>query len=128
MASPAAYHFQPLAEKSIRLMKIHPGLRNGLVACTLTQYDEHFPPYDALSYYWGDPKPTRQIYVNDSVVDIHEALWEFLDQMQRSHQTESWIWTDFLCLNQSNHEEMGHQIPRMGHIYSEAKMTISWLG
>ncbi|KAH8779866.1 heterokaryon incompatibility protein-domain-containing protein [Diaporthe sp. PMI_573] len=128
MASPAAYHFPPLAEKSIRLLKLHPGLRNGLVACTLTQYDEHFPPYDALSYYWGDPKPTRQIYVNDFVVDIHEALWEFLDQMQLSQQTESWIWTDFLCLNQSDHREIGHQIPRMGYIYSEAKTTISWLG
>lgn len=122
------YDFQPLAIDGIRLLKIQPNLRNGHIACTLNQYHGHIPPYDALSYYWGDPKPTRKIHVNDSLVDIHEALWEFLDHMQRSQETETWIWTDFLCLNQRNNEEIGQQIPRMGHIYSRAKRTISWLG
>lgn len=114
----------------IRLLKIHPKLRDGYIACTLNQYhDFRFsPPYDALSYYWGDPKPTRNIWVNNSIVAIHEALWEFLDQMQRSQETETWIWTDFLCLNQRNNEEIGQQIPRMGQIYSQAQRTISWLG
>lgn len=122
------YDFQPLAIDGIRLLKIHPKLRDGYIACTLNQYHHCMPPYDSLSYCWGDPKPTRKIYVNDSLVDIHEALWEFLDQMQRSQETENWIWTDFLCLNQRNNEEMGQQVPRMGQIYSQAKRTISWLG
>ncbi|KAI7779878.1 Heterokaryon incompatibility protein 6 [Diaporthe eres] len=103
------YNFQPLGENSIRLLQIQPAPRNGHISCILNQYNDNIPPYDALSYCWGDPKPTRKIYVNDILVDIHEALWEFLDQIQRSQETENWIWTDFLCLNQENHTEMGHQ-------------------
>lgn len=121
--------FQSLGKNSIRLLRIQPELRNGHIACIVHQFDEAIPPYDALSYHWGDPESGREkIYVNDSLVDIHKALWEFLDQMQRSQENENWIWTDFLCLNQKNHTEMGHQIPRMGHIYSSAERTISWLG
>lgn len=37
----------------------------------------------------GDPIPTRKIYVNGWLVDIHKALWEFLNQMQRSQETEN---------------------------------------
>lgn len=122
------YDYQPLGENSIRLFQIQPALRNGLVACILNQFDDHVPPYSALSYYWGDPKPTRKTYVNNSIFEIHEALWEFLDQMQQSEETDNWIWTDLLCLNQRDNTEMGHQIPRMGYIYSKAVRTISWLG
>lgn len=122
------YDFQPLGETSIRLLQVQPALRDGRISCILNQYDDHIPPYDALSYYWGDPKSTRKIYVNDSLVDIHEALWEFLDQSQRCPETGGWIWTDFLCLNQRDSTEMGHQVPRMGHIYSTAERTLSWLG
>lgn len=121
--------FQPLGKNSIRLLRIQPELRNGHIACIVHQFDEVIPPYDALSYHWGDPKSERKkIYVNNSLVDIHKALWEFLNQMQRSQEVDSWIWTDFLCLNQRSHTEMGHQVPRMGHIYSNAERTLSWLG
>lgn len=122
------YDFQPLGKTSIRLLHIQPALRDDHISCILNQYDDHIPPYDALSYYWGDPKPTRKLYVNDSLVDIHETLWEFLDEFQRRAETRNWIWTDFLCLNQRDHTEMGHQVPRMGYIYSKAERTISWLG
>lgn len=129
--------FTPLREKSIRLLKIHPELKDNNVACALNQYDNDFPPYNALSYCWGksasqDPdsqkSTTRNIYLNNTLISIHETLWEFLDQMQQSGRTEDWIWIDFLCLNQRDHTEMSQQIRRMGDIYSEAKTTISWLG
>lgn len=55
-------------------------------------------------------------------------LWEFLDQMQGSQETETWFWTDLLCLDQGSRTEIGQQVPRMGEIYVEAKQTISWLG
>lgn len=122
------YEFQPLGENSIRLLRIQPALRNGHIGCILSQYDDNIPPYDALSYYWGDPSPKRKIYVNNSLIHIHEALWEFLDQIQRTEETKTWIWTDFLCLNQENKTEMGQQVCRMGQVYSKAQRTISWLG
>ncbi|KAI3393172.1 hypothetical protein diail_4660 [Diaporthe ilicicola] len=132
--APASYHYEPLGENSIRLLKIRPELKNGHIACTVKQFDNDIPRYDALSYFWGDGALTRTVYVDDTPVDIHESLWEFLDQMRRSQRTEhwipadNWIWTDFLCLDQNNNEEIGQQIPHMGQIYSEAERTISWLG
>lgn len=121
----------PLKEKSIRLLKIHPERRGDNIACVLNQYDNNIPPYDALSYCWGDSKSrglTKAVYLNDTLVEIHKTLWEFLDQMRQSGRTENWIWIDFLCLNQLDHSEMSQQIRRMGDIYSEAERVLSWLG
>lgn len=129
--------YVPMRERSIRLLKIHPELQDHNVACTLNQYDNKIPPYNALSYRWGsqgsqEPESqestTRKVYVNNTLISVHEPLWEFLDQMQQLGRTDDWIWIDFLCLNQRDHTEMSQQIHRMGDIYSEAKTTISWLG
>lgn len=129
--------YVPLRETSIRLLKIHPELKDHNVACTLNQYDNKIPPYNALSYCWGNqgsqdpgsqPSTIRKVYLNNTLISIHETLWEFLAQMQQSGRTDDWIWIDFLCLNQQDHTEMSQQIRRMGDIYSEAETTISWLG
>ncbi|KAH8761004.1 heterokaryon incompatibility protein-domain-containing protein [Diaporthe sp. PMI_573] len=143
---------------SIRLFSIKSELVEGRVSCTLKQFDgKEFdsmvfdgkecdgkkcngkecygrichgkvPPYSALSYVWGDPKPTRQIYLGDYLIDVHETLWEFLDETQTSQEAETWFWTDFLCLDQSDKTEMGEQVQRMGDIYSGAEETLAWLG
>lgn len=134
-----AYTYDVLNEiTSIRLLKIKPMAAvkdsssdpgHGYVSCTLRTFNDNIPPYSALSYCWGDTEENRQhIYLGDTLVEVHKSLWEFLNQMQSSGKTETWFWTDFLCLNQSNDNEKAKQIPRMGTIYTQAKETISWLG
>lgn len=132
------YNYTRLEENGIRLLKIHPERRDDHVVCTLGQYsDNKNPTYDALSYYWGDPTRRSRVYLDDTLVSIHETLWEFLDQMQKSimdqmqqsdERKETWIWVDYLCLNQLDDTELHQQIRRMGDIYSKAEKTISWLG
>lgn len=38
------------------------------------------------------------------------------------------LWTDSLCLDQSNHSELNAQVARMGDIYSRAQRVLIWLG
>lgn len=48
--------------------------------------------------------------------------------MSKSNDTQPWLWTDFLCINQDSIQEKDEQISRMGEIYSNARQTIAWLG
>lgn len=133
------YPYQRLpTAASIRLIRVLPDRIDNSIVCSLqTINSAHHTGvgYQALSYLWGDPKPTRKIYVrnqNDGVLHehhLHENLWQFLDKWQQPRtQPSGLLWTDLLCLNQEDSEEMAQQIPRMGEIYSGAKEVIIWLG
>lgn len=140
--SSSKYQYRCLKTPStIRLLKILPDLVDGKhIACTLQHFNQdELPPYAALSYYWGDGTPRKRIYIGNAANtgepettlhehDLHESLWEFLDQLYVMRQTQELIWTDFLCLDQHDDSEIHGQVPRMGEIYSEATRTISWLG
>lgn len=133
------YPYQRLpTAASIRLVRVLPGRVDGSIVCSLqTVNSPHHTgvEYQALSYLWGDPKPTQKIYVRDENDDflhehhLHENLWQFLDKWQQPRtQPSGLMWTDSLCLNQSDSEEKGQQIRRMGEIYSGATEVIVWLG
>lgn len=60
------------------------------------------PPYNALSYAWGDPSdPTFQIALNERAFTIRKNLWEALNRLQSESQ-ELMIWIDAICINQSD--------------------------
>lgn len=100
--------------------------------------------YHALSYVWGDETTTRKILLQDINTNqrylqpLHENLWQLLHQIREQSLAEYdarpiktsplLIWTDALCLNQEDDEEKAQQIPRMGTIYSQAKVVLVWLG
>lgn len=106
------YHFQPLsASTTIRLIKVLPRKVWGCIACKVFHFNEtqqEAIKYHALSYVWGDSKPTRQIYLQDESnrdnewrpFPLHENLWQFLDHAWRSKLFDQLFWTDYLCLDQ----------------------------
>lgn len=133
------YPYQRLpTAASIRLIRVLPDRVDGSIVCSIqTVNSDHHTgvEYQALSYLWGDPKPTRKTYVCDENYDVlhehhlHENLWQFLDKWQQPRtQPSGLLWTDSLCLNQNDSEEKEQQIRRMGEIYSGAKEVIIWLG
>lgn len=145
------YQYQKLETPSaIRLIQVLPDLEDGHIVCEIRTVDAESSGrlrYHALSYQWGDPKPTMQVYLRDfSSQDkcarpLHENLWQFLREIRRrpfdpggcleSAQGASapfLIWTDSLCLNQADAEELKQQVPRMGNIYSQAREVLIWLG
>lgn len=133
------YRFQPLsASTTIRLIKIFPERVQGCIACTMFHFNEQQQEaikYHALSYFWGDPAPKRQIYLQDEgnqgnewrPFPLHENLWQFLYHTWRSQIYDQLFWTDYLCLDQKGHEEIAQQVPRMHAIYRNAELVVIWL-
>lgn len=128
----AQYQHEPLRSQTwIRFIKIHSELsKNGNICCTLQQFDGasiNCPAYVALSYMWGNPAPRYNIHINGQNHMVHENLWQFLHRSWLNHCTD-WLWTDSLCIDQTNRRELNEQVVRMGDIYSRAHHVVSWLG
>ena len=130
------YEFQPLHTTStIRLIKISPEKVKGCIACRVYHFDEEEQrtiQYHALSYLWGDPQPTRQVYLQGPgkewrPLPLHENLWKFLDHAWQRKLFHQLFWTDRLCLDQNGHEEISEQVPRMHAIYRGAELVVIWL-
>lgn len=130
------YEYRKLSTKTtIRLIKVCEEIVNGCIACRMYHFDEQQRgnvKYHALSYVWGDPTPTRQVYMQDQGTDwntfpLHENLWQFLDHAWRHKRFEQLFWTDRLCLDQNSHEEISQQVPRMRDIYRSAELVEVWL-
>ncbi|KAM7189802.1 hypothetical protein V8F33_009828 [Rhypophila sp. PSN 637] len=66
-------HIPPLEDSEIRLVKISPRLRDGLIDCTVfcAELNEHpHPEFYALSYVRGDLETTVPIFINDAKVNV----------------------------------------------------------
>jgi hypothetical protein len=83
--------------------------------------------YTALSYMWGESKPTREIFINSEVFEVRENLWQFLYQA-RKHSWHKLFWIDAICIDQEDTRERNHQVALMRSIYSEAAQVAVWLG
>lgn len=84
------------------------------------------PSFKALSYCWGDANDTRPVTINGCTVAVTVNLESALRQFRA--EFHGWIWIDALCINQSDLEEKGEQVLRMGDIFSKAVEVIAWLG
>jgi len=131
------YQYLPLdTPTTLRLIEVLPPGPDGFIVCILRQSDQHQDQdlkYCALSYQWGDSSPTRKIHLGNSSVDtcihgLHENLWQFLRHVSDTDRSGQLFWTDSLCLNQKDQDELRVQVPRMGDIYSLASEVLVWLG
>lgn len=137
-AMPKTYEYEQLASIStIRLIKLEEEKIDGQIACTIRHAERaaEETKYDALSYVWGDPKPTREIRIRNisatewDAFELHENLWQFLNQAWQRKIFDRWFWTDRICLDQSHgSNEKADQIPRMAEIYHDAEQVVAWLG
>jgi len=89
---------------------------------------ESAPPYRAVSYTWGPPEPTRSITINDEPFGIRENLFQFLEVIIQSEESDGYLWIDQLCIAQENVLERNHQVKHMGDIFQRAVQVIMWLG
>ncbi|KAF7187006.1 Heterokaryon incompatibility protein 6, OR allele [Pseudocercospora fuligena] len=113
---------------SIRLLKLLPGQNDDPIACKLVRSTlVGSPPYDALSYTWGDASERRPIQVNDVEVLVTTNLELALRALRRPNCSRV-LWVDALCINQHDITERSSQVREMGHIYGCAERVIIWLG
>lgn len=143
MADGASFEHTALEDpaRQIRLLKLEPsqdGDNGDTIRLSLTVHgfgpSLQTPPYTALSYTWGPPRPTRQVTLNDKAFSIRENLWLFLRAIHPDSAegeplaADTYLWIDQLTIDQSNSAEKSHQVAMMGDIYSRAATVLVWLG
>src|SRR5687767_9359257 len=84
------------------------------------------PAYDALSYMWGPPEPSFEIFVDGQVLRVRANLRQALLSLREGNKAES-IWVDGICINQDDAEERAQQVQLMADIYSNAQTVRVWI-
>jgi len=126
MSASILFKHQPLNldKTQIRLLRLKPGR---ILAGEIAIRDlKDCPEFKAVSYTWGPKYPTREISLEGQGFTVRENLWQFLNAI-RDH-TESWLWIDQICIDQSVVGERNHQVRLMATIYAKAAEVLIWLG
>lgn len=123
-----AYRYQPLeSNRHIRLLLLHKRRSWSALRCELLHYDlDQAPPYEALSYTWGNKPPDMPLQVGDSRLLVTSRVQEFLIYCHSSSR-EKLFWIDAICIHQSDTREKASQIPLMTEIYWRAERVVIWL-
>lgn len=112
----------------ILLLELYPGDHEDDLAGRLFVVSlDDGPIYSALSYVWGDPSPVASILINKKfrlplASNLHNALKDL-----RYSSESIIIWTDALCIDQTNKAELAHQVANMRHIYANAGTVRVWI-
>ena len=130
MAVVTKYEYQALPyTDSIRILQLQPSKTHDEdlhVELIDVRLDEHLE-YEAISYVWGDPVFGHQLHTPLGSINITGSLDSALRGL-RSKECVRNLWTDAVCINQTDKDEKAQQIPLMGGIYKIAKCVLAWLG
>lgn len=133
VATPPTYSYPTLAAHQIRLLRpTHDASSRDLRFEVSTVLRQAAPTYTALSYTWGDQKPTKIIHLDGKPFYIRPNLWSSLFYLSaarlRPQIKWDWIWVDAICINQKDNDEKSIQVASMGQIYANAQAVSVWLG
>ncbi|KAH7410676.1 heterokaryon incompatibility protein-domain-containing protein [Cadophora sp. MPI-SDFR-AT-0126] len=87
------------------------------------------PPFEALSYCWGDDTANHSISLQGRRKFVTASLDHILRAL-RQPQSSRWLWIDQLCINQQEETpyEKAPQILLMTKIYTRAYSVPIWIG
>lgn len=124
------YETVKIKEGQIRLLQIVSTVPH--IVCNLRAADlDNGITFDALSYVWGDPDVTTDIFVNGARVSVTKNLSTALEYASKHLQPgnqDLWVWADAVCINQTDIPEKNQQVPLMRNIYAQAGTVFCWLG
>lgn len=129
----AKFIYPPLNPRlaEIHLLKIDAhGLDNHELISNVSL--RHPPTYAALSYVCGPPTNTAPIIVDglkfNAFANLAAAIADVRTCWQRAFaDKELLLWTDQVCINQSDDGERSQQVSSMRDVYSNAEHTLIWL-
>jgi hypothetical protein len=129
MPDPLSYAQRILSGRTFRLLHIAPAPdQHQQLECYCLPYNiDESPPYEALSYVWGNPNPSDELFCNGQSIQVGPSLSHALRRLRYQEATRI-VWVDAICINQEDKDEKSHQVPMMGSIYSLAKRVVVWLG
>lgn len=88
------------------------------------------PPYLALSYQWGEAVSVTTKKSNlkafQHSIKLEELCYVFRDAIDLTRKIGyRYIWIDALCIVQDCADDLARELKRMGHIYSNAALTLA---
>ncbi|CAN9148533.1 unnamed protein product [Alternaria sp. RS040] len=86
--------------------------------------------YNAISYVWGSAPALVTVKCNGKPLLVTSTTLDMLHylHLHQKNTTTRKIWIDAICINQTDEEEKGTQIPLMREIYSRARTVVVWMG
>lgn len=126
---PYAYISLPKVESSFRVLELLPGQKDEELFTNLSVANLGTPPpFEALSYTWGDSTIRAAISCNGRILKVTVNLRDALKRLRRRHNSR-FLWVDAICINQEgDKKEKSNQVNNMRKIYSSATRVIVWLG
>ena len=122
------YSDLPDAANHIRLLRVLRAEDGQTVQCDRSVWPkETAPPYNAVSYTWGDPASTTVINMNGKQKTVRTNC-EYVLRQAYWCDPSAYIWIDALCINQQNNAEKGPQVAMMGDIYKHADQVLAGVG
>jgi len=85
------------------------------------------PPYETISYVWGDPTTRGTVYLQGRKTDVPASSERVLRRF-RHREADRILWIDAICINQADIQERGQQVAMMAEIYSSTSHGLIWLG
>lgn len=128
----ARFEYQPLDldTNSTRLIRLLHG-RSAEGYLQLKMWHTVLPSeYRCVSYQWGNSAHRCSVLLNGCVFTVGANLYALLQELHSWTQQgfQESVWIDAICIDQSCLVERGHQVQRMGTIYSQAQEVLIWLG
>ena len=127
------YTYEPLLQATdhVRLLILQPGSFTDTLKGTLQAFSiRHLPPYEAISYCWGDSSAanhSQSVQLDGKVLLITPNAAETL-LYSRSCEVSIAIWLDQVCINQEDVDECSQQVKLMNSVYEKATRVMVHLG
>lgn len=126
--------YRPL-DKSIREIRVldilrFTGKRNEVIRCRIRHVSLDSvpkPPYETVSYCWGDPNPCEVIFLDGHDYMVPKNTYLALRRISSLMRVRT-VWIDAVCINQNDVQERSQQVSMMGAIYSQTKIGLIYLG
>jgi hypothetical protein len=118
-----------LGEKQIRLLRLDRRIPFLDLKMELITYDfDKAPPYEAISYVWGDSKHRENsVILNDQRYCVTINVFNILRRRSSLFKSKL-IWIDTICIDQSNDAEKSEQVRMMKEIYHQSDRVYICLG
>ncbi|KIW06975.1 uncharacterized protein PV09_02635 [Verruconis gallopava] len=129
-----AYKHGIILESEFRVLELLPGEEEDEIICELRteplriqDRKEANVHYEALSYTWGFPAPTRQIVCSGKTFNVRLNLYQALKRIRRKDKRRR-LWVDAICINQFDIVERNQHVQRMDVVFASAERVLVWLG